>query len=185
VVEERRGIVDSIRQKEAEIRKAIADQKAVVAGIEKALADQEAARRAATLAELGLGVDIGPVGSPPPAPNPNAQAAIDAAYSVIGTPYAWGGSSPETGFDCSGFTMWARAHAGVSLPHSSEAQYAALPHVDRSEIQPGDLLFFYSPIHHVGLYIGGDRMIDSNHPGDVVNVRPVGWDVYVGAARPG
>jgi cell wall-associated NlpC family hydrolase len=122
---------------------------------------------------------------PPPAPNASVAAALDAAYSAIGTPYQWGGSSPETGFDCSGFTMWSWAHAGVSLPHSSAAQYSALPHVARSDLQPGDLLFFYSPISHVAIYVGGGRMIHSSHPGTTVGVVSVYWEHFVGAARPG
>ncbi|MEW6059423.1 MAG: C40 family peptidase, partial [Actinomycetota bacterium] len=113
-----------------------------------------------------------------------AQEAIDAAYSVIGTPYVYGSADPNVGFDCSGLTMWSWAHAGVSLPHSSEMQYGVVPHVAREDLQPGDLLFFYNPIHHVGMYIGGGRMIDANHPGDVVNIRPVNWDDFVGAGRP-
>jgi predicted nucleic acid-binding Zn-ribbon protein len=72
-----------------------------------------------------------------------------------------------------------------SLPHSSELQYAVLPHVPREELQPGDLVFFYSPIHHVGLYIGGGRMIDAPHAGAVVAIRDVDWGSFVGAARPG
>ena len=120
-----------------------------------------------------------------PAPNANVQAVLAAAYSMIGTPYQFGGSSPETGFDCSGFTMWSWSHAGVSLPHSSAAQYAALPHVAREDLQPGDLVFFYSPISHVGIYVGGGMMIHSPHTGDVVRVIAVYWDSFVGAARPG
>lgn len=123
-------------------------------------------------------------GGPPPAPDPDAQAAIDAAFSVRGTPYVFGASSPGIGFDCSGLTMWAWSHAGVSLPHSSQMQYAVLPKVDRSELQPGDLVFFYSPISHVGIYLTPTTMIDANHTGDVVNVRPINWDNFVGAARP-
>jgi len=125
-----------------------------------------------------------PPGAPPPALNANAQAAIDAAYSMIGVPYQFAGSSPESGFDCSGLTMWAWAHAGVSLPHSSEMQYAVLPHVAQSDLQPGDLVFFYSPIHHVGIYVGGGQMIDAPQTGTVVQMRSVEWNVYVGAARP-
>ena len=104
---------------------------------------------------------------------------------MIGTPYQYGGSSPETGFDCSGFTMWAWSHAGVYLPHSSAAQYASLPHVAQSDLQPGDLVFFYSPISHVGIYVGGGSMIHSPTTGDVVSVVPIYWDSFVGAARPG
>ena len=122
---------------------------------------------------------------PPPAPAPGAQAALAAAYSVIGVPYVYAGASPETGFDCSGLTMWSWAHAGVSLPHSSAMQYAVLPHVDQSQLQPGDLLFFYSPIHHVAMYVGGGNMIHAPHTGGHVEVIPVYWEWYVGAARPG
>ncbi len=120
-----------------------------------------------------------------PDASPGAQAAIQAAYSVIGTPYQWGGASPESGFDCSGLTMWSWAHGGVSLPHSSAAQYSALPHVSRDDLQPGDLLFFYTPIHHVGMYVGGGQMIHSPHTGSYVQVGAVYWDDYVGAGRPG
>ncbi len=115
-----------------------------------------AAQRAAALAAQNEGVPNPSPIPPPPAPNANVAAVLEAAYSVIGTPYRFGGASPETGFDCSGFTMWSWWHAGVSLPHSSTMQYAVLPHVAREDLQPGDLLFFYNPISHVGMYVGGD-----------------------------
>ena len=121
---------------------------------------------------------------PPPAPNPRAQEALNAAYSVIGVRYTYAGASPATGFDCSGLTMWSWAHAGVSLPHSAAMQYSVLPHIDRSQLQPGDLLFFYTPIHHVAMYVGGGRMIHAPHTGSYVQVIPVYWQYYVGAARP-
>jgi cell wall-associated NlpC family hydrolase len=183
-VEQRTALVERIDAKTTEIRDAIADQEALVERYEDELARAQEARRQAPEGDLEA-PEGDPGGTPPPALSPGAQAAIDAAYSALGVPYLWGGSSPSTGFDCSGLTMWAWAHAGVSLPHSSQMQYSALPRVDRSQLQPGDLVFFYSPIHHVGLYIGGGQMIDAPHTGTVVAIRPVMWDRYVGAARPG
>ena len=178
---EQRGLLDSLRQKESEIRRGIGRAKALYESMNRRYHDALAAQPAAVATTYTISP---PPGGPPPAPNANAQAAIDAAYSVIGVPYQFAGSTPESGFDCSGLTMWAWAHAGVSLPHSSAMQYAVLPHVAQSDLQPGDLVFFYSPIHHVGIYIGGGRMIDSPHTGTVVQMRPVEWSVYVGAARP-
>ena len=81
--------------------------------------------------------------------------------------------------------MWAWAHAGVSLPHSSAMQYGVTRRVDRSDLQPGDLLFFYSPIHHVAMYVGGGMMIEAPHTGSFVRKVPVYWQYYVGAGRPG
>jgi len=189
------AIVDRIRAKEAEIRQAAADARAYYEDLNRRYQDylarleaqQEAAAAQAATEAAGqtapASADEPP--SPPPAPNPNVQAVLDAAYSVLGVPYQWGGASPETGFDCSGFTMWAWAHAGVSLPHSSQAQYDVLPHVSREDLQPGDLLFFYTPISHVAIYLGGGSMIHSPHTGSSVSIAPVYWQYFVGAARPG
>lgn len=178
--EQQTAVLDRLNAKEAQIRRAASDAKRLYESLDRQyhdyLAEQRAAASAPTVAA--------PAGGPPPAPNANAQAAINAAYSVIGTPYVWGAADPDVGFDCSGLTMWSWAHAGVSLPHSSQMQYNAVAHIDPSDAQPGDLLFFYSPISHVGLYIGGGRMIDANHPGDVVNVRSVSWGNVTGAGRP-
>ncbi|HEX9122817.1 MAG TPA: NlpC/P60 family protein [Actinomycetota bacterium] len=188
-LQEEQSTLGSLHQKETEIQAGIAEAQSLYQRLNKQWHDAVAAQRAAAAAAAAVQTTNfvtvrPPPGGPPPAPNANAQAAIDAAYSVIGTPYVWGSADPSVGFDCSGLTMWAWAHAGLSLPHSSAMQYAVLPHVAQSDLQPGDLVFFYSPISHVGLYIGGGNMIDANHPGDVVNIRPVEWSVFVGAARP-
>lgn len=111
-------------------------------------------------------------------------AAVAAAESVLGRPYVWGASGPSS-FDCSGLTMWAWAHAGVGLSHSSSAQYGSGAQVSQSALQPGDLLFFYSPISHVGMYIGGGQMIHAPHTGDVVRIATPMWSDFVGAVRPG
>ena len=183
--EERQGIVDALAAKQDQIESRVAEARDLYEELNRkyhdALAAQAAAQAAASTGASSGGSPI----PPPPAPNANVAAVLDAAYSVIGTPYQYGGSSPETGFDCSGFTMWAWSHAGVYLPHSSAAQYASLPHVAQSDLQPGDLVFFYSPISHVGIYVGGGRMIHSPHTGSVVSVVPIYWDSFAGAARPG
>jgi cell wall-associated NlpC family hydrolase len=106
------------------------------------------------------------------APNGGAGAAIAAARSVLGVPYRWAGASPS-GFDCSGLVMWSYAHAGVGLPHSSSGQYAATQRIPVSALQPGDLVFYGSPVHHVGIYIGGGSMIHAPHTGDVVRVASI------------
>ena len=100
----------------------------------------------------------------------------------------WGSADPSVGFDCSGLTSWAWAQAGVSIPHSSAAQYSALPHVPLGSVQAGDLIFYYSPISHVALYIGGGQIVHARHPGPggQVQVQSMyGYDNPVGAARPG
>jgi cell wall-associated NlpC family hydrolase len=124
----------------------------------------------------------------PPVNATAAQIAVGAAGSVIGAPYVWGSADPNVGFDCSGLTSWAWAQAGVYLPHSSAAQYSALPHVPLGSVQPGDLIFYYSPISHVALYVGGGQIVHATHPGPDGAVHydsMYGYDPPVGAARPG
>ena len=98
----------------------------------------------------------------------------------LGVPYVWAASSPS-GFDCSGLVMYVYAKVGVSLPHSSRMQYDYGTHVSRDQLQPGDLVFFYNPIHHVGIYIGNGQMI--NATGSEVQITNVFRDSYYGATR--
>jgi cell wall-associated NlpC family hydrolase len=124
----------------------------------------------------------------PPVNSSAAQTAVAAALSVVGTTYVWGSASPSVGFDCSGLTSWAWAQAGVYIPHSSAAQYSALPHVPVSQVQPGDLIFYYSPISHVAMYIGGGNIVHARHPGPGGEVQVdsmFGYGSPVGASRPG
>jgi peptidoglycan DL-endopeptidase CwlO len=98
-----------------------------------------------------------------------AQVAIDMAMAQRGKPYVWAGSGPGS-FDCSGLTAYAFAAAGVSLPHSSRMQSQMGQSVSRDALQPGDLVFFYSPVSHVGIYIGNGQMVHAPTSGDVVKV---------------
>jgi cell wall-associated NlpC family hydrolase len=134
----------------------------------------------------GLGSDAQPAGqagSPAPASSSGAAAAVQFAYAQLGEPYVWAAAGPSS-WDCSGLTMMAWQAAGVSLPHSSAAQAAATRPVSRSELQPGDLVFFYSPISHVGIYIGGGQMIDAPHPGATVRITSISTMPFAGAGRP-
>ena len=128
--------------------------------------------------------------NPPPQPPPAgggggsgaAAAAVAYARAQVGRPYCYGGSGPSC-FDCSGLTMMAWRQAGISLPHSSAAQYNVGRRISASELQPGDLIFYYSPISHVSIYIGGGQRISATHTGDYVRVQSLGSSI-VGYARP-
>jgi cell wall-associated NlpC family hydrolase len=91
------------------------------------------------------------------------------AVREVGVPYRWGGSSPTSGFDCSGLVYWAYARLGVEVPHSSYALYSLGRPVTRSRMKRGDLLFFYS-LGHVGIYLGHGRMVHAPHTGALVQV---------------
>ena len=94
----------------------------------------------------------------------------------------WGGASPS-GFDCSGLVMYVYSQLGVSLPHNAAAQYAMLPHVPTSDLEPGDLVFF-NGFGHVGIYVGGGTMIHAPHTGTVVQFASISSDGPIdGAAR--
>jgi cell wall-associated NlpC family hydrolase len=116
------------------------------------------------------------------APNAAAQAAVNTALAQQGKPYVWGGAGPNS-FDCSGLTQYAYAAAGVSLPHSSSMQATVGIPVSRAQLLPGDLIFFYSPIGHVGMYIGNGLMVHAPTTGDVVKVVPVDYMYGYNTAR--
>jgi len=128
-----------------------------------------------------------PAASRAPVPQASSRAgtAVNAAMSQLGVPYVGYQASPGVGFDCSGLTSWAWGQAGVGLPHQSAAQYASLPHISPDQAQPGDLLFYHSPISHVAMYLGGGSQVHAPSTGDVVKVVGVNWGNVVGVARPG
>ena len=191
----RQGLVRTLDARRSDIEGGISEQTALIQELEKELSKPIVRRIVNQPGPAPRPAPPAPPGQPnpppqppPPPPSNGAGIAVRAAYSAIGVPYKWGGSSPEEGFDCSGLTMWAWGKAGVPLPHSSAAQYAMLPHVGRNQLKPGDLLFFYHPISHVAMYVGGNQMIHAKHPGTTVAKETISgyyWAVYVGAGRPG
>ena len=120
--------------------------------------------------------------TPAPAPNAGAARAVEEAKRQVGKPYEWGGSGPDT-FDCSGLTAWAWRAGGKSLPHSSKAQYDATRRVSVDDVQPGDLLFYGNPIHHVGIYVGNGQMIEAPETGKNVRYASIYRRDMVGVGR--
>jgi peptidoglycan DL-endopeptidase CwlO len=140
-----------------------------------------------------------PTPSPPPAPSPPSPASpppppagpghpevVSIALRYLGIPYEWGGSSPSTGFDCSGFVMYVYGRIGISLPHHAASQYGYGRPVARSQLTPGDIVFF-NGLGHNGIYVGGGSFVHSPHTGDVVKISSLSssWyaSTYVGARR--
>ena len=110
-----------------------------------------------------------------------AQTVISTAMAQRGKPYVWAASGPGS-YDCSGLTAYAYAAAGIRLPHSSAMQSRMGQAVSRDQLQPGDLVFFYSPVSHVGIYIGNGQMVHAPTSGDVVKVAPL-MSGFSGARR--
>ena len=108
--------------------------------------------------------------------------ALRAALTQRGKPYVWGAAGPDS-YDCSGLVLWAFAQEGISLPHYTGDQWNSGMHVSRADLEPGDLVFFFADLGHVGLYIGNGLMVDAPSTGQVVQVQPVFWDSFVGAVR--
>ncbi|GAB2755309.1 C40 family peptidase [Nocardioides pakistanensis] len=113
-----------------------------------------------------------------------AGAAVEYALAQVGDAYVYGAAGPDA-YDCSGLTMAAWAQAGVSLPHSSSAQMSMGTPVSSSDLQPGDLVFYYSPVSHVGIYIGNGQIVDAANPGTGVRIAGVFSMPYSGARRIG
>jgi len=196
VVAERNAARASVQQQLGErkqllgsIQGEIAHLKAVEAAQQAALqrqaqfAAQAASQRQASLAPT-LGIGSGSTIDPPAAPPATHGGVVGIASQYLGTPYVWGGASPS-GFDCSGFVMYVYAQVGISLPHSSYAQYGYGSPVSMSQLQAGDLVFF-DGLGHVGIYVGGGTFIHSPHTGDVVKYSSLsGWyaSTFVGGRR--
>ena len=135
-----------------------------------------------------------PVNYGTPAGSAQGEAALHAAESQIGVPYVWGGETPGQGFDCSGLVQWAWAQAGITIPRTTEEQWAALPHVSMHDLQPGDLIFYYNldgdnAVDHVVMYAGSgpwgtSTIIAAAHTGTNISLAPIFTFGLIGAARP-
>ncbi len=179
-------------KEELATQKATIDDKAAEAKQLLTRLKDEAAARAAARASRDL--DRTPVAQPAPTPAPapaptasvsgRAGAAVDFALAQVGDAYVWGATGPDA-FDCSGLTMAAWQQAGVSLPHSSSSQMSSGTSVSSDSLQPGDLVFYYSPVSHVGIYIGNGQIVHAANPSDGVTTAPVFSMPYSGAVRPG
>jgi cell wall-associated NlpC family hydrolase len=119
---------------------------------------------------------------PPPAVSGAAGKVVNYAWAQLNKKYVWGTAGPNT-FDCSGLTMMAWKAAGVSLPHNAAAQWSSVPHISRSQLAPGDLVF-YNGLGHVGIYIGNDEIIHAPNSRTVVKVSPITADPIYGYGRP-
>jgi peptidoglycan DL-endopeptidase CwlO len=201
-VEQARLVAERSAQK-ASIEGQLAQRQEMLSSIRSEigrLQEQERARQAqlaaaarARLASPQTGVEVlaassGSIDSTeqplPAAPPGRYGGVVGIAMQYLGTPYVYGGASPS-GFDCSGFVMYVFAQVGVSLPHNAAAQYGYGTPVSRSQLQPGDLVFF-NGLGHDGIYIGGGQFIHSPHTGDVVKISSLsGWysSTWVGARR--
>jgi len=125
-----------------------------------------------------------PSGGSSPAPSSAARQAVAYAKAQLGKPYVWSTEGPNS-FDCSGLTMMAWRSAGVSIPRVSRDQYTIGRHISsQADLEPGDLVFFGSPIHHVAMYVGNGMMIEAPYTGQVVRYHSINRSDYAGATRP-
>ena len=182
------ALKDDLAEQRASVERKLASARRLVAGLEAEQQAQLAAeRRRATLSAVGDRVSRSGGRTPVPSysgpASGRAAEAIKTAYAQLGDPYVWGAAGPDA-FDCSGLTMYSWRSAGVSLPHSSAAQYSAVRRVSLSELQPGDLVFYYSPVSHVAIYIGGGQVIDAPYPGRSVQIVELDSMPITGAGRP-
>ena len=167
----------------AATKKALGKEKATIeekhSEAEGLLDELKAEERAASVSRGGFSGRL-----PDVAASGRAGAAVEYALNQVGDSYVYGAAGPDA-FDCSGLTMMAWAQAGVGLPHSSGAQQGSGSPVSSSSLQPGDLVFYYSPVSHVGIYIGGGKIVHAANPSTGVQITGVHSMPYSGAVRPG
>lgn len=184
---EAKTVLDHMAANKSSIEAQLSSRKSMLSGLESEVAQLEAAERARQVAAASSvsrssGSSASSRRFPPPTRAARSEV-VNIAKRYLGAPYKWAASGPNS-FDCSGFTMFVYRQVGVSLPHSSRAQYGSGQRVSRADLQPGDLVFFGSPIHHVGIYVGGNSYIHAPRTGDVVKISSLNRRGYVGACRP-
>jgi cell wall-associated NlpC family hydrolase len=158
--------LDTVTAKQAQLKAQISDYKAEYARL-TAVQQRVVSRQVAGQAVQAPAAAV--MAAPVAASSQAAQIAVQTALAQVGKPYVWGASGPDA-YDCSGLTMYSYAAAGVALPHSSSAQSGMGIPVSRDQLQPGDLVFFYSPVSHVGMYIGNGQMVHASTSGQPVKV---------------
>ncbi len=176
--------VDIMQRNRSSIVAQLATRKAKLSGLQSEIAAIEAQEeaRAAAAAHTFTSSRGGGRQFPPPTRGPRSSV-VSIAKRYLGAPYRWGANGPNS-FDCSGFTSFVYRQVGVNLPRVSRAQIGAGQRVSRSDLAPGDLVFFGSPIHHVGIYVGGGMYIHAPRTGDVVRISSMSRGGYAGACRP-
>ncbi|MFI5981344.1 NlpC/P60 family protein [Streptomyces sp. NPDC051555] len=168
-----------LRQRKKAVQGRLAEANALLTGLTRA----ERTR----LAELEAGAGAEAPGGPLPAdapPSAHGARAVAFARAQLGKPYVWGATGPGS-YDCSGLTQAAWRAAGIDLPRTTWDQVQAGPRIATADLRPGDLVFFYDDISHVGLYIGGGRMIHAPRPGAYVREDSIHYQPMYGSVRPG
>ncbi|MEV7435130.1 C40 family peptidase [Streptomyces griseoviridis] len=170
----KRTITGKLDEARALLSRLPADDRALVGETGAGRASRSVAATRAGLAS--------PASATAAAPNSRTAAAVAYAYAKLGSPYVWGATGPHA-FDCSGLIQAAYRAAGVSLPRTTYAQIDAGRRVSRSALRPGDLVFFYSGISHVGIYVGNGQMIHAPNPSAPVRLAPIDEMPFAGATR--
>lgn len=190
---------DAVRTKLTDVEKMLAslttEQIAAIAEREKADTDKaqeklitsgalgDAAPKTETAIETETDTATGSLGRSLRAPSANGGEALTYAVEQIGKPYLWGAEGPES-YDCSGLTSRAWTRAGVSVPRTSQEQWAELPRVKLSELRPGDLVVYFPKATHVAMYLGEGKVVHAPRPGSRVKVSPLASNPLLGAVRP-
>jgi peptidoglycan DL-endopeptidase CwlO len=177
---ERRRLLSSV---DSEVQRLIAAEQERELAAGRAAQQKAAAaqvEQATSYADTAVGVTAQSAEGAAVLPPSSYGGVAGVAMQELGVPYQWAGSSPGSGFDCSGLVMWAYSQVGVSLPHSSYAMWNQGVSVPRDQLQPGDIVFF-DGLGHVGIYIGGGEFVHAPHTGTVVQVSSLDEGSYAGS----